>query len=279
MDILCPTCGQRSHLTKSLESCEGCGRSFRVTPHVLDLVDSPDRIEERAFYEDTYAAASIVRNPRQESIESVIPLWDLPQAPESRIVLNQVGDLSGKHVLLLGNGQSVKELAFLKADLAHLVYSDLSTKALINIHDRFDLSAHEHRVTFASIDAQAIPFSEHTFDLVYGYAVVHHLPDLPRFFDSVFRVLKPGGRAVFMDDAFAPVWHYSKQTWLKPLMKLSHRKTGISPEDYRFSMSGGFKEADLARLIVRAGGEPWFIRTSFLNYLFYRGLKNCFRTP
>ena len=32
-------------------------------------------------------------------------------------------------------------------------------------------------------------------------------------------MLKPGSKAIFMDDAFSPAWHYSKQTWLKPLMK------------------------------------------------------------
>ena len=103
--------------------------------------------------------------------------------------------------------------------------------------------------------------------------MVHHLPERERFFRSVLRVLRPNGRTVFMDDAFAPIWHYSKQTWLRPLMRHSHRSTGISPEDYRFSMTGGFKESELVTEIRRAGGMPWFERTSFATYLVYRAAE------
>lgn len=160
-----------------------------------------------------------------------------------------------------------------RPESVRLVYSDLSTQALVNIDRRFNLRNYRHQLTFAAVDAHSIPFAKESFDLVYGFAMVHHLPDLDRFFGSVMKVLRPGGRTVFMDDAFAPLWHWSKQTWLKPLMKSSHMKTGISPEDYRFSMSGGFKEDELAEKIRKAGGEPYFIRSSCLTYLFYRGAE------
>ena len=86
-------------------------------------------------------------------------------------------------------------------------------------------------------------------------------------------MLKPDGRAIFMDDAFSPVWHYSKQTWLKPLMKYSHRKTGISPEDYRFSMSGGFKEEELAPLMTALKVNPFFHRACLLDYIWTRAAE------
>jgi ubiquinone/menaquinone biosynthesis C-methylase UbiE len=235
-------------------------------------VNSPDRADERSFYDGTYAGARKEYCVKQ-TVDSVLPRWHLPEAPENRIVLERMDDLAGKTVLLLGNGESVKELLFLTMAPEHLVYSDLSTHALINIDQRFDLDKYRNQLTFAAIDAHAIPFSDETFDVIYGFAMVHHLPDLDRFFASVMRALKPGGFAVFMDDAYAPIWHHSKQTWLKPLMKLSHKKTGISPEDYRFSMSGGFKEGELAVKIRHAGCEPWFIRASLVTYLFYRGAQ------
>jgi hypothetical protein len=76
-----------------------------------------------------------------------------------------------------------------------------------------------------------------------------------------------------MDDAYAPFWHYSKQTLLRPLMKYSHKTSGISPEDYRFSMSGGFREKELSKLIKTAGGVPWFQRVAFLQYFWNRGVE------
>ena len=269
LKIRCPACRSMLALTKKLARCEQCGRRFGNSTGIIDLVDSADRHEERAFYDEVYSRDDSERATKL-TIQDTAGDWGLPHAPENQLVLECAGNLAGKNILLLGNGDSLKELFFLKSQPQHLVYSDLSIQALSKIKNMFDLVTYDENLTFAAIDAQDIPFSENFFDVVYGSAVVHHLPNLERFFDSVIRVLKPGGRGVFMDDAYAPLWHYSKQTWLKPLMKFSHQKAGISPEDYRFSMMGGFKEVELAEKITRAGGRPWFKRKSLLSYFAYR---------
>jgi ubiquinone/menaquinone biosynthesis C-methylase UbiE len=46
-------------------------------------------------------------------------------------------------------------------------------------------------------DAEALPFEDETFDLVFGHAVLHHLPDLEQAFSEFHRVLRPGGTLVF----------------------------------------------------------------------------------
>ncbi|MEA2253038.1 MAG: hypothetical protein QOG70_3280 [Solirubrobacteraceae bacterium] len=52
-------------------------------------------------------------------------------------------------------------------------------------------------VTTAACDAEDLPFEDESFDLVFGHAVLHHLPDLDRAFAEFRRVLKPGGRLFF----------------------------------------------------------------------------------
>jgi SAM-dependent methyltransferase len=49
----------------------------------------------------------------------------------------------------------------------------------------------------ARADAESLPFSGGSFDLVLGHAVLHHLPDLERAFAEFHRVLEPGGWIVF----------------------------------------------------------------------------------
>jgi ubiquinone/menaquinone biosynthesis C-methylase UbiE len=49
-------------------------------------------------------------------------------------------------------------------------------------------------------DAEALPFTDASFDLVLGHAVLHHLPDLDRAFGEFLRVLRPGGTLVFMGE-------------------------------------------------------------------------------
>src|SRR4051794_7952454 len=46
-------------------------------------------------------------------------------------------------------------------------------------------------------DAEALPFEDETFDLVFGHAVLHHLPDLAQAYSEFHRVLRPGGTLVF----------------------------------------------------------------------------------
>jgi SAM-dependent methyltransferase len=52
-------------------------------------------------------------------------------------------------------------------------------------------------VKTARADAESLPFSDESFDLVLGHAVLHHLPNLRRAFAEFHRVLRPGGQIVF----------------------------------------------------------------------------------
>jgi SAM-dependent methyltransferase len=57
-------------------------------------------------------------------------------------------------------------------------------------------------------DAHRTPFSEGTFDYVTGNGALHHL-DLDRAYEEVHRVLKPGGRAFFLEPMY-----YHPLLWL-----------------------------------------------------------------
>jgi len=46
-------------------------------------------------------------------------------------------------------------------------------------------------------DAEELPFADESFDLVFGHAVLHHIPDLDRAMRELARVLEPGGTLLF----------------------------------------------------------------------------------
>ena len=48
------------------------------------------------------------------------------------------------------------------------------------------------KVSTAEAEAEALPFGDESFDLVFGHAVLHHIPDLRTAFSEFARVLRPG---------------------------------------------------------------------------------------
>lgn len=57
----------------------------------------------------------------------------------------------------------------------------------------------------AAVDAQALPFADESFANVVGMDVLHHIERPRRLFAETERVLKPGGRIIFVEPAITLV--------------------------------------------------------------------------
>ena len=119
-------------------------------------------------------------------------------------------------------------------------------------------------------DAEELPFADASFDLVFGHAVLHHIPDLDRAFAEFARVLRPGGTVAFCGEpsrngdrlaalpkraalAASPLWRRA--------LGAGARGNGDAPSDH----DGGWLEwevdvhsfgpADLRRTMLGSGLE------------------------
>jgi SAM-dependent methyltransferase len=98
--------------------------------------------------------------------------------------------------LEIGAGTGYFTLNLLRAGIiGEAVATDISPRMLSVLEasaDELGLS-----VGTACADATSLPFPDRSFDLVFGHAVLHHLPDLEAAFAEIARVLRPGATVAF----------------------------------------------------------------------------------
>jgi ubiquinone/menaquinone biosynthesis C-methylase UbiE len=106
-----------------------------------------------------------------------------------------LGSLEGKRVLELGCGRG--RYAVLMAHCgARVTAVDLSSSAIETTMERAKLNGLTVEGTVAP--AEDLPFPDETFDLAFGTASLHHL-EVDRAGPQLWRVLRPGGRALFLE--------------------------------------------------------------------------------
>jgi SAM-dependent methyltransferase len=106
------------------------------------------------------------------------------------------GPLRFARGLEVGAGTGYFSLNLLRAGvLGEAVATDISPgmlHALSASAAELDLA-----VETVACEAASLPFDDGSFDLVFGHAVLHHLPDLGAAFREFLRVLRPGGAVAF----------------------------------------------------------------------------------
>jgi SAM-dependent methyltransferase len=114
-------------------------------------------------------------------------------------VRKALGDGAPTHfprALEIGAGTGYFTLNMLRAGLiGEATCSDISPGMLSTL--QANAKGLGLKVKTKPADAERLPFEDASFDLVFGHAVLHHIPDLERAFAEFARVLAPGGTIVF----------------------------------------------------------------------------------
>ncbi len=101
-----------------------------------------------------------------------------------------------ERALEIGAGTGYFSLNLMRAGVIRsAVASDISPGMLEALSESADELGLE--IQTVACEASALPFDDGSFDLVFGHAVLHHLPDLGRAFVEFRRVLRPGGVVAF----------------------------------------------------------------------------------
>lgn len=103
--------------------------------------------------------------------------------------------LSDKVVLEIGVGNG-SHAQLLAQHAKHFTGIDLTDYAAKSTSRRFELF--HLPGTVAQMDAEHLEFSDHAFDFVWSWGVIHHSSNTPGILEEIYRVLRPEGRAVIM---------------------------------------------------------------------------------
>lgn len=124
-----------------------------------------------------------------------------------------LAELRGKRVLEIGSGAGGHCAMFARHG-ATVTAIDITEKRVAATAAKFRLLGQDAQGCLALRgDAESLPFTYDTFDIVYSDGVLHHTTSTEKAVAEVFRVLKPGDRAVVMLYCKSS-WHYWINLWL-----------------------------------------------------------------
>jgi len=109
-------------------------------------------------------------------------------------------DISGCTVLDIGCGLGALDELLVSRHGAHSVVGiDIDPALLALMQQRMERAGLTDRIRGQRVDGGSLPFAAATFDLVFSKDSMVQIPDKPRIFREVLRVLEPGGRFIASD--------------------------------------------------------------------------------
>jgi ubiquinone/menaquinone biosynthesis C-methylase UbiE len=201
-----------------------------------------------------------------------IDFGDIGQRQVRLKLVKALGGLDGRSfgdALEIGSGTGYFSLNLVQLGvIERLTATDISPGMLSRLAATADALGVED-VSTVTTEAEELPFADESFDLVFGHAVLHHIPDLDKAFAEFRRVLRPGGMIAFAGEPsrygdrlaalpkrtgmlVAPAW--------RRLIGAEHRAVAEAEESHDHSLESevdvhAFAPADLRSLLDRSGFE------------------------
>jgi ubiquinone/menaquinone biosynthesis C-methylase UbiE len=114
------------------------------------------------------------------------------------LLIAKVAPRPGERALDVATGAGHVALALTRAG-ARVTVTDLTPEMLVEARDHLETEGFAAHYEIA--DATALPFADASFDIVTCRIAAHHFSDAQAFFNEAERVLVPGGRLGFQDQA------------------------------------------------------------------------------
>jgi ubiquinone/menaquinone biosynthesis C-methylase UbiE len=173
--------------------------------------------------------AALMHNP--------LRVW-LQRHYEAPLLTRLGGPIDGLRVLEIGCGRGVGSEILLRRGARQMCAFDLDERFVRRARARLAHAA--DRICLSVADATAIPAADASFDAVFDFGIIHHVPAWRAAVAEVRRVLKPGGRFFFEE-----VTRQALERWV-------YRTFLVHPAEDRFSADVFVAELERQGIVVDA---------------------------
>jgi SAM-dependent methyltransferase len=249
--------GEAGEVREGSVACPRCGSAYAIEKGILNALDPKDEALDREI-----KGWHQLAGPLGEGLVptmTALPYYPHPPwphlAPDFFQIFEHV-DFQDRRVVDIGAGRtwSSRHIAAL-GRAREVVAVDVLTRRFLGL-ETADVFFAEDRRHFERIcgDIHRVPLQDGWADVVFSAAAIHHSPDPTRLFAEVWRLLKPGGRFVFIaepskkasipdrqpqneETAVGINEHiYSFREYMEPLRAQGFRPRHLSPRSIRYRM-------------------------------------------
>lgn len=138
----------------------------------------------------------VEENSFDDKLKPHLPFYEIDKAVKQCVAL--LGDdLTGKKVLDCGCGNGFMSTVLAKRG-AQVTAIDISEKSVELTRNRAIVNGVSDNLTTKVMDFEELEFEDESFDFVVGNFVLHHI-EIDKTGPEIKKVLKPGGKAVFIE--------------------------------------------------------------------------------
>lgn len=218
--------------------------------------------EEKEFHDVKYTTSN--SSPSHYQVNPTYRIFEK--------IKQQIGNIKGKKLLEYGCGTGwiTAELAAMAGFIESF---DISDEAIGKTSELLKKHNLDKNCCLKVMSAEKLDYSENTFDIVIGFAILHHL-DLALAIPELNRVLKPDGVAYFAEPlGYNPFINYYRK--ITPQYRTSEERPLIFEELFKFTRNFKYlrhKEYYLVSLLPFV-----LLYIPRLKNLYYKISKVCFK--
>ena len=269
--IVCPNCKRSLAFNRDGYFCHNCQSKFEIKDGIPVFL--PGFIN-KATLEDIRAW-----DDKESGRTEHLPSWRAILSKES-VIQDFIDSMhcvnfDGK-VLEIGGGSCWASLVIKSNYPSTEVYAtDVSFSALLKAEELATMAGVDID-KYMTIDIQSTPFANDYFDVVFGNAILHHIPDFTKALTEIHRILKPNGIYFGMGEPMATKLLQGMVEVLKVKNRRSDERQKYETQEATYTLSewrSYFKAAGFGALDISICKNPRYRYHNKVDMLYYLAIS------